>query len=176
MKTTSHGHALSLPKGFTLIELLMFISIFSTLLLILSSVFGSIIDVQLESKSYSSVDLDGRYILAKLAHDFQSADSANPLNNNIDTPATGSAGPILKIKINSVLYTYSASSSGSLQLVTPSLNNLSSTDSSISALLFQRIGPGGNKDTIRVSFRLTSKIIRRNGPEYRDFKTTFSMP
>lgn len=165
-----------LNKGFTLIELVLFMGIFSIVLLSLMNLFGSIVDVQVESESYSSIDLDGRYILTKLSHDFQSADSSDPLNNDIVTPATGSAGPVLKIKINSVLYTYSASTSGSLQLVTPTLNDLTSSDSSISALLFERIGTGGNKDTIRVSFRLKSKILRKSGQEFRDFQTTLGMP
>jgi prepilin-type N-terminal cleavage/methylation domain-containing protein len=163
-------------KGFTLIELLMFMAIFSTLLVILSSIFGSILDVQLEGKSYSSVDLDSRYVLAKLAYDFQSADSANTINNDIILPATASAGPILKIKINSTNYTYSASSSGRLQLANPTLADLTSSDSSVSALLFRRIGPGGNKDTIQVSFRLTSNVQRRGSSVYKDFQSTFSMP
>ena len=175
MKTTK-GLALSQSKGFTLIELLMFIGIFSILLLALTSMFGSILDAQVDSKAYSSVDLDGRYVLAKLAHDFQSADSGDTVNNSIDLPATGSAGQILKIKINSQSFTYSASTSGSLQIVFPVLYDLTSSDSSISALLFQRIGPGTNKDTIKVNFRLTSKIKPKSGPKFKDFETTLSMP
>ncbi len=165
-----------LNQGFTLIELIVFMGILSILLLMLSTLFTSIINVQLESEGYSSIDMDGRYILSKFTHDFQSADTVDSINNYIDTPATGSAGQILKIKINSVLYTYSGSTSGSLQLVTPTLNNLTSSDSSISGLFFQRIGSGGNKDTIRINFRLTSKITRPDLPKFRDFQTTLSMP
>jgi prepilin-type N-terminal cleavage/methylation domain-containing protein len=162
--------------GFTLIELLVFMVVFSTLLLFLSTLFITIIDVQLESEAYSSVDIDGRYVLAKLAHDFQSADSADTLSNSIDTPATGSSSQVLKIRVNSELLTYSASTSGRLQIVTPTLYDLTSSDSSISALLFERIGPGGNDDTIRISFRLTSNILRRGVQGFRDFQTTLSMP
>ena len=166
----------SLRRGFTLIELIIFMGILSILLLLLSTLFTSVINVQLESEGYSSIDTDGRYILAKLMYAFQSADSADTVNNYIDTPATGSAGQTLKVKINSVLYTYSGSTSGTLQLLTPTLNNLTSSESSISGLLFQRIGPGGNIDTIQVSFRLTSKIKRANISKFRDFQTSVSMP
>jgi prepilin-type N-terminal cleavage/methylation domain-containing protein len=164
------------PKGFTLIELLIFMGIFSVLLLFLLNLFTSILDVQLEAESYSSVDLDGRYILAKLSHDIQSADSADTINNYIDLPATGSAGTVLRMRINSQIHTYFASTSGRLQMINPTLHDLTSSDSSISALLFERIGPGDNTDTIRVSFRLTSRYLRRQGAEFRDFQTTLGMP
>lgn len=165
-----------IKSGFTLIEFLIFMSVLSTLLLVLGNTFGSIIDSQLESKAYSSVDMDGRYILAKLSHDLQNADS---IHDSIVLPAVGSTGSTLKININSVDYIYDSSGSGNLQLT---LNQgsipdqLNSSDSSISALLFQRMGPGGSKDTIRVSFRLTGRTMRQNIKEIRDFVTTLSMP
>lgn len=163
-------------KGFTLIELLLYMLIFPFLLLVISNIFGSIVDAQLESKSYSSVDLDGRFVLTKLAYDFQSADSADYLNNQIILPATQSSDTTLKIKVKSVTYTYSASTSGRIQLNNPALYDITSSDSSVSALLFQRIGAGDNRDTVRVSFRLTSKINRKSGADFRDFQSTFSMP
>src|SRR5664279_2189876 len=92
-----------LNKGFTLIEFLIFMSVLSTLLLVLTNVFSSILDSQLESKAYSSVDMDGRYILAKLAYDFQNADS---YHDSILLPAAGVSGSTLKININSVDYIY----------------------------------------------------------------------
>ncbi len=163
-------------KGFTLIELLIFMGIFSTLLMFLTSLFTTILDVQLEAESYSSIDLDGRYILAKLSHDIQSADSADTVNNYFDLPATASAGTVLRMRINSEMHTYYASSSGRLQMINPVLHDLTSSDSSISALLFERIGPGNNSDTIRMSFRLTSNYLRRTGANFRDFQTTMGMP
>jgi len=166
----------SLSKGFTLIELTIFMAILTILLLVLSQAFATILDVQKESRSFSSIDSDGRFILARFAYDFQSADSADSLRNYIDTPAPGDSSPILKIRINSVLYTYAATSSGFLQMTTPILNNLNSSESSISGLLFQRIGDGSNRDTIRVNFRLTSKTKKRSGYEYKDFQSTYAMP
>lgn len=162
--------------GFTLIELLLYMLLFPMLMLIISSLFGSVMDTQLESQSYSSVDLDGRYVLAKLAYDFQSADSSNDIDNNIMLPATASAGTELDLKINNKLHTYNASSSGSLHTTLPQLLDLTSSESSVSALTFERIGPGGNRDTIKVKFRLTSKINRHQGAEYRDFQSTFAFP
>lgn len=175
---TQFNHALQrTPQaGFTLMELLLYMLIFPTLLLIIYSIFGSIIDSQLESKSYSSIDLDTRYIQTKLAYDFQSADSADNINNSIILPATGSAGDTLKIKINSITHTYLASTSGRLVLYNPTLDSLTSSDSSISALTFQRIGPGLNTDTIKVDFTIKSNIKRKSGTDLQNFTSTFAMP
>ena len=74
----------------------------------LTTVFGQIIDVQLESKSISSIDQNGRYIMARLTHDMQSATSiASP-------SAAGQQSNSLKIVVNSINYTYSVSPSGNL--------------------------------------------------------------
>lgn len=163
-------------RGFTLIELLVFMTVLTTLLLVLSQAFSTIMDVQREAKSYSSIDLDGRYILARLAYDFQSANTGDPARNYIDTPAAGSTSAVLKLRLNSMLHTYTASDSGKLLMTTPELLSLSSSESSISGLLFQRIGPGTNRDTVKINFTLSSKTSRRDGVESRDFQTVLAFP
>src|SRR5258708_2619087 len=71
------------------------------LVTIMSSLFKTIVDVQLETKSASSVDQDGRFIIARLTHDMQSSQKiispANPGDNLTS----------LQITVNSVNYTYS---------------------------------------------------------------------
>lgn len=163
-------------NGFTLIELLVFMTVLATLLLVMSQAFSTIMDVQRESKSYSSIDLDGRFILARLAYDFQRANTGDSARNYIDTPAPGSTSAMLRVRIDSLLHTYIASDSGKLLMTTPELLSLSSSESSISGLLFQRIGPGTNRDTIKINFRLTSKTERRAGFESRDFQTVLGFP
>ena len=93
-------------KGFTQIELLLSMGIMMILIGILMTVFGQILDAQLESKAISSVDQNGRFLMARLTHDMQSAQS-------IVTPATpGQTSDTLQITINSINYTYRASPSG----------------------------------------------------------------
>src|SRR5438045_832261 len=88
-------------KGFTQIELLLSMVILMILISVLTTVFGQILDVQLDSKSVSSVDQNGRYILARLIHDTQSAQSiASP-------SAVGQSSTTLKLLVNSINYTYS---------------------------------------------------------------------
>jgi type II secretory pathway pseudopilin PulG len=162
-------------KGFTLTELVFYMGLLIILIAILSRLFSSILDVQLESQSSSSVDLDGKYIISKLTYDMRSMQTSAPTNDTIITPASpGLSGSTLTFKVNSINYTY-ATNSGNLTLTNDNgSNNLNSTDTNLSNLQFTRIGSGTSTDTIRVSFTLTSKISRISGPETRTFQTTIS--
>ena len=166
---------LTLQKGFTLTELILYMGLLIILIVILSRLFSSILDVQLESQSSSSVDLDGKYILNKLIYDMRSMQTTAPTNDTIVTPASpGLSGSTLTFKVNSVNYAYTQNN-GNLSLANNNgSNNLNSTDTTISNLQFTRIGTGTSTDTIRVNFTLTSKITRKPGPESRTFQTTIS--
>jgi len=160
----------SFRGGFTLIELVIYIGVLSILLVSLSSVFTSIIDVQLDSTSTSSVNQDGRYLLSKLLYDVKSSSS-------IVIPATpGSQSSTMQLTINSINYTYSASSSGYFKVVNTSTweaNALNSYDTSVSGLTFTRIGNGGSSDDIQVSFTVSSRNTERAGAvESKSFQTT----
>lgn len=154
-------------RGFTQIELLLSMGILMILIGVLTTVFGQILDVQLESKAISSVDQNGRYILARLTHDMQQATS-------IVTPASpGQSSETLQIQINSINYTYTATPGGNLVLTNNNGTNvLNSQAASISALTFLRIGNGNNNDTIRVSFIVTTRTKRVQGIEQKSFQTT----
>lgn len=166
-------------RGFTLVELILSMGILSILLTMLLGVFGNIIDVQLESKSKSVVDQDGRFIMAKLIHDFQAMDKAS---DQIIEPAVSDIGlekDTLILKIGIVEYTYNKDAGNNLQVQSSSggnPNTLNSTDTEVSSVSFKRIGSGDSNDTIQVKFTLKSKIVRPSGQETRDFQTTLIMP
>ena len=157
-------------SGFTLIELVVYMGILTILLGVLGSIFTEIVNVQLSSKSTSSVNQDGRYLLSKLLYDVKSS-------SNIVTPATpGTQTNTMKITINSIDYTYSVDSNSNLQ-VSYGVNQkdvLNSYDTSLSNVTFTRIGNGGSTDTVRVSFTLTSRTRDKQGqqPDSQSFATT----
>jgi len=156
-------------KGFTLIELVLYMGILMILIGILSSIFTSIVDVQLESTATSSVNQDGRYLLSKLLYDVRSASSITSPPNPGDTAST------MQITSNSIIYTYSLDSSNNLQVVNGSTSEtiiLNGYDTSVSDLTFTRIGSGDSNDTVRVSYTLTSKTKERSGQETKSFQTT----
>jgi len=156
--------------GFTLVELLLYIGIFSILVVSLFQLFTSIIDTQAESQSSSSVFLDGQYILNRFKYDMQRAKS-------IITPSSsGKQGITAKVSIDNGTYTYSLVD-GNLTLtndVALTTGQLNSADTTVSNLNFARLSDtqGKNTDTLTISLRLTSNIIKRGGPNTENFKTT----
>lgn len=156
-------------RGFTLVEMLVYIGVLSLLLMALSNVFGMIVDTQLESRSTSDVDQDGRYIIARLIYDTHQA-------ANIITPSSpGSQSATLQISVNSINYTYSLNN-GNLELTNDQgTNQLNSASTTVSGVSFTRIGNGDNTDTIRANFTVTSTTTRNSGAESRAFQTTFGL-
>lgn len=162
--------------GFTITESLLYMGLLIILITILSSVFSSILDVQLESKSTSSVELDGRYILSRLMYDMHKMQTDAPVNDAITTPSgPGITSSTLSFKVNSINYSYGLNN-GDLELVNNNgTKKLNSSLTSVSGLQFTRIGAGSNMDTIQVSFTVTSKINRNSGPESRSYRTTIGL-
>jgi hypothetical protein len=79
----------------------------------------------------------------------------------------------LQIPGNALNYIYSLDSNGNLQLVNSSGTFvLNSYSTQVSGLTFERIGTGGNNDTIRVNFTVTTRIPQAKGFESRSFQTT----
>lgn len=161
--------------GYTLIELVLYMGLLVILITILSQIFTSILDVQLESKSTSSVELDGRFIITRLMRDMRLMRTDPPANDSIVTPSTpGITSSTLNFTVNSINYIYSLNN-GNLQLNNNlGINNLNSAYTEISGLQFTRIGTGINTDNVKISFTLTSKIKRNSGPETRTYSTTIS--
>ena len=159
----------SFEKGFTLIELVLYIGILSLLLGVLTSIFASIIDVELDSSATSSVNQDGRYLLSKLLYDVKSSSA-------ILIPATvGTSSSTMQLTINSINYTYSLDGSNNLQVVnnsTGQTNILNGYDTSVSGLTFTRVGNGGSSDAVRVTYTLSSITSKVSGAETKTFTTT----
>ena len=164
-------------NGFTLIELLIYMGIMTILLTVLTQTFTSILDAQLESQSTSAVQQDGRFILARLSYDIHRVQ-----NQDIVSPSSlGQQTTSLQLTINGVNYAYSLNN-GNLQLVNNlGTNNLNSSETTISSLTFKRLGNNSSatllspKNTLQIKYTVTSKVIRPNGPETKDFQTTIGI-
>jgi len=153
-------------RGFTQIELLLSMGLLMILIGTLTTVFGQILDVQLESKAISGVDQNGRYIFSRLAYDIQSADNIVLPENPGDTSNS------LQISKDSVSYIYSLNN-GNLILTTGIENdNINNESADISDLSFTRIGNGDENDTIQASFTITSKVKQAQGNNQKNFQTT----
>lgn len=157
-------------RGFTLVELLIYMGILSLLIGVLSVLFGSILDVQMDSQSTSSVDQDARYIQARMIYDMQRG-------TNIVAPAAiGTPAPSMQIAVGLTNYTYSVDANNNLILTDGAgPKQLNSADTSITNVSFVRIGDGDADDTVRVTYTVVSDIQEVSGQESRTVQTTLGL-
>lgn len=156
--------------GFTLVELLIYMGIFMVLFTTITFIFTTVIDAKIESESYSGIQQDGRFIIARLVYDIHRASS-------IMTPAFQQQGNSLQLVINGEIYTYSLDGDSNLT-VTYGGNTykLNSFDTSISNLSFEQIGNFVNgKNTVRISFTVASRVMRKGAFEEKQFTTTIGI-
>ena len=152
--------------GFSLVELIIVMGLMTIFMVVLTDIVVAVGDTQTESDATSSVSEDGRFILARLSYDIQRASS-------ITTPASlGGTSSSLALVIGGVTQTY-AVSVGNLTLTNNlGTNNLNSSETTISALSVTRRGNTGGKDTITLSYTVTSQATQASGPEVKTYTTT----
>lgn len=138
-----------MKKGFTLIEFLIYMALLGMFLIVMTNILATTLETLTESSQASTIDSDAKYILARLAYDVGRASSL-----------TVSAGT-LTLDVG----TYTATS-GNLFLGSDRLNSFDSTVANFTAT---RIGNGTGKDTVKVSFDLTS------GNETKSLTTTVGL-
>ena len=156
-------------KGFTLVEQLIYMGLFSILLVVLMSMFTSILDAHLESESTSSIIQDANYIMSRLTYDIHQS-------NAIALPIYGTTGVALRIINSATDFTYQAVG-GKLQLtnnITGTTDQLNSNETTVSSATFTNLGnsPTG-KNTIQIAIVLKSVVVRPGGNNSpKTFSTT----
>jgi type II secretory pathway pseudopilin PulG len=152
--------------GFTIPEMLLYMGILSILLFVFTGVFSTSLDIQKETAAASSVEQDGRYLLARLMYDIQRADTLVTPVNSGDTTNT------MQLTIAGIVYTYSLANGNLMLANNNGTDALNSVETGVSDLTFQRIGNTNGKPTVKINFTLTSKTIQAKGAEIRNYQTT----
>lgn len=169
-------YALRCRRGFTLIELILYMGIFSTLLMVLVQLFGSIVNVNLESQANAAVSQDGRYILNEMTYTVrQAASFTTPSGYGIANATT----QLQFTTTGGTTYTYALSTDpvGQKKLLisdgvsTEQVNSYGTTVSNLSFTRLKTTGTSG-KSTISVTFTLTSTTQETKGSQQETFMTT----
>lgn len=154
-----------MKRGVTLIEMLVYMGLLSIIILVLSDIFSSVVSVQLESESASSIDQDGQYITSRFMYDMNRASS-------ILSPANlGETTSSLSLRIDGVDNSYSIIGNNLVFNDGSESNLLNSFNTNISNVSFIRIGNLA-RSTITMSFTVTSKTVPKSGPKTRNFQVT----
>ncbi|MEO6761554.1 MAG: hypothetical protein ABI220_04240 [Candidatus Saccharimonadales bacterium] len=169
MKQFSFHTSVKLLKdsaGTTLIELLVVMGLLGGMLVIITTLFTSSVDSQVQSKSYSAPTESSHFIVARLNYDIARASA-------ISTPVNmGDIADQLVMTIDGNTYTYSLDN-GNLTLDDGNgPANLNSNDVTVSDVSFRKLGVAGSPATISYSFKLTSKIQSHAGLVSRTYTST----
>lgn len=157
-------------NGFTIVELLIYMALMAIFITILTRMFTAIVDVQLSSEATGAVEEDGRFIYSRLAYDINRAQA-------IVTPATpGTTTNTMTILIDGVANTYSVSNTMFVLANDQGVGALNSEGTTVQNLSFQRLGgsPSG-KDSIRITFTITSTTQDIRGADTKNIETTIAL-
>jgi competence protein ComGF len=135
-------------KGFTLVEILIYMTLFVGFLMLLSALFISILDTQLNSSTSSQIDQDSWYLINRLQYDVYRANSIElPVNN-------GEESDTLILDISGSSITYSASNDKLTITENGQSYSLINPDSRILNLSFKKLGNVDGSSTISVYLEL----------------------
>lgn len=159
----------SKQQGFTIVELMVYTTVLLGLLYVFTSVFTSILDVQMESETQSAIVQDSGYIFARMQYDMSRASS-------ILVPASfGVVTNSLTIQINGQDYVYEIVN-GNLLLHDPNGSAaLNSEATTVSGLQVRRYGNESGKHSASISFTLTTVAQRAKGTQSQYFQTTVGL-
>lgn len=157
-------------SGFSIIEMLIYIGIVSVFLVVLGGLFVSILTAQLDAQSTSSIDQDNRYIQARMAYDIHRAD-------NILTPAAlGTPASSFSLDIGGVTYTYSIINNQLNLTASGNTQSLTSYASQVSGFTVTRLGNVAGKQSLQISYTLTSLVSTLNQTsQVRNVTTTVAV-
>lgn len=156
-------------KGLTLVELIVSMGLLSILLVLLTGIFASSLDIQLRSEATTSRQQDAQFILTRLAYDFNQATAmTNPSSINQQTSA-------ITLTISGQSWTYSLQN-GNLMLTNPQgtfqLNNYLTT---VTQFDVTRVGNVGGKQSVQLNLTVGSRIQGSPGNSSVNYSTTLGI-
>jgi hypothetical protein len=155
-------------SGFTLVELLVFIGLFSILLTVLTQMFVTIVETQLDSQATSEVSQDSRYILNRLMYDIHRADS-------LTSPALGVYASSISLRIGTDTYIYNKTGNNLFLSINGVDSQLNSHDTIVPNVQFQRLGNATNPALIQVNYTVKSTIQKSSGEEIKNVDTVIGL-
>ena len=163
-------------KGFTLIDLAIYSGLLGILLVILSEIFISIVQLQLSTSSQGAVEQNGAFILSRITYDVRRASHITaPLLG--ETVATFSA--VISDSGSDVPYVYETQNENLVLSIGSSVTQINSSDSRISDFSVKKIGNSGQsalaKDTVQISFTVHSRGVVPASLKERQYQTVVSL-
>ncbi len=139
-------------RGFTLIETIIYMGIFSTLLIVLSTLFSTIVDQQFNNKTASFLDSDYSFITSRLMYEAQNSSGILTPNeigdeSQLVTFETPFGEKIIRTRNNN------------LELVSlGTVEILNSQNTTIQDVRFKRLGNLNGRQAVEFKAEISSKL------------------
>ncbi|MFA5828819.1 MAG: hypothetical protein WC841_05700 [Candidatus Shapirobacteria bacterium] len=160
---------ISPSAGTTLIELILYMGLLSIFLLMIFNLFATILASQTRSVAVSLVQTNGNFILTKLTHDINQADS-------IITPLTvGTSDTSMVLRVGTSDSDYNVSDGRLVLTDSTGASNLNDTDTTVSDFVVKRLGNFGGRQGLQISFTITSNVIDNTSVKTKSFQTFASL-
>lgn len=166
-KNSSHHH--QGQAGFSLVELLLYMGLLSIFLVVISTFFVSILDVQSRAISTSSLEENSKYISSRLKYELRTADTAT---NSATLGVTTSSFSVVK---NNVDYTFSLSGTTLERASSSATVALHDDDIQVSDFSVRRIGNEGVNDTFQISYTLRSLMQVGGDADQKSYQVTVGL-
>lgn len=153
-------------KSFTIVEFLIYIGILSVILLVFIELFTSLTRLRTENESTSNIQQDSSYLINKFIYDIHQA-------KNITLPLHPSnTSNVLNMVIDGIAYSYATDSAKNLILSDGSNGyQLNGYDTSISEIIFSRLGQDDIHDVIKINFTVVSRVKNPTGFDSQSYET-----
>lgn len=156
-------------SGFSLVELLLYMGLSMILLVIISGLFISVLNIRNESTKTSSLEREGRYVLARLSYDIYSAQDI------IEPALIGETSTTLQLIKNSELFTYRIIDD-KLYLIDASGSHLLSGEGvNVTSFNITRLGNDGGKNAVEILLTTQSQNVSEGKTESRDYQAVLAI-
>jgi Tfp pilus assembly protein PilE len=155
--------------GVTLIELLIVMAILPMMLILVSSMFGIFLESQERAVAQSSVNQEQQYILKKIAYDVGQASAI------LVPAADGATSSALQLQQGSAIVEYAPSASTLIRHLDGEFAPVTSGRVLLDTFTIQRLGNAEGKDSVRLSFSLSSTASASLGMISREITTTYTL-
>jgi len=145
-------------RAFTLVEILIYMALFAGFLLILSALFISILDSQLDASTSSHLDQDSWYLMNRLQYDIYRAENISLPTNNGEQTNT------LNLETASSNISYSLNNNQLSVTENSQSYVLNSPDIIVNNLNFKKLGNENGNSTITVDLELSDLTNNKTKP------------
>lgn len=156
-------------RGYTLIELLLYVTVVSSLLLVVTMFFGMSAEGRVKNQSISEVDQQGTFALNYIAQTLRTA-------TLITTPTIGASANQITVTVPTVSLspTIFSLSGTTLQVKEGAATAIPLTSSSVqvSNLTFKNLSRSSTNEIVQVSFTLSR--VNNSGRNEFDYQKTFT--